>query len=1041
MSEGASLAWLADREADMPESAREIPFAPLLWPAVRAATGHLLDAVDSSASGVVPGLSAAAVRGLQTSLLARLSMVAAPTLLEEMTAGLTYGQRFLRQLTASPKPPPRTAFAEFCARMAAGGLDALFADYPVLPSLIGTAVRQWHEATLEMLTRIHRHRAELATRFGIDLAAELTAVHTSAGDQHNDGRSVAVLDFDGQRVVYKPRDMGLEQLWVDVVELLGEHGAPLRAPQVLSANDGTPYGFAEFIDHLPAAAPGQLHEFYRNAGRTLAVLHALSATDCHHENLIAHGNQLVLIDAEALFEIRSTRMHAMEPSENRSLGTVMDVGLLPAWMWLEGEQQAIDISALGASPETMSGRASRAWQAVNTDAMHRGPTQVTPPTPTSLPNTSSAPPRLTDYAEDVVAGFEQGYRAIVAARDHLIDRLTNAGNTRRRLIQRATYIYAALLFQSVEPESLRSRNARGMVLERLARAYLGGPSQAWTLLGAEQEALARLDVPIFETDLRGARTEWLDGELSDWPGDDALAGVLARLTELNEDDLQWQSKLIRSAIAARYFTPDTGTAAGDAAAAADVANEPGDTGAAPDTGTTLAGERVGDLVDAAPRPSAAALSDRIAAQVSADALRAEGAATWMTLALLNDAEHANVQRIGTGLYDGILGVASYLHESGQPELATVALSPLLDELDSGDTARVRRQLLAVGVGWSGAGGYLRALRWLQHRGWLDTPRAEAAVAAVLATLTPTMLKQDRWLDVMNGAAGLVIPLAAELAAPVAPPTSGGIDRGTGGRAAEGNATSRRHLQALLTAAAEHLISHQRDDGGWVTLPGRAPLTGYAHGASGIALALVVAHLALGEPRYLDAALRGLAYEAGTFDAAANNWPDFRQTARSGFMLGWCAGAPGIALTRMRLLQLLPDHPAAAQWEREMEIGADTTAEIGLLDRDHLCCGNLGRVAILETLGFQHDRDDWLTAARRLRGQVVARVGGGLPRPFLGLPRPQGPGVGDPARGSLTHSGGEVLAVPGLMTGLAGQGWLLHAADPGTTAGWVTQLLL
>ena len=37
-------------------------------------------------------------------------------------------------------------------------------------------------------------------------------------------------------------------------------------------------------------------------GRTLALLHVLAATDCHHENLIAVGDQLVPVDGETLFD-------------------------------------------------------------------------------------------------------------------------------------------------------------------------------------------------------------------------------------------------------------------------------------------------------------------------------------------------------------------------------------------------------------------------------------------------------------------------------------------------------------------------------------------------------------------------------------------------------------------------------------------------------------------------------------------------------------------------------------------------------------------
>lgn len=971
--DAAVLSWLAARELDMPEAAGAIPFAALWWPGVRSATEQLMNDRRTNSKVDQAWVAPSAMRGLQLALLARLSMVSGPTLLQVMSDDLTFGQRLLRRL-GMPSQPSRGRYARFCAELANGRIDVVSERFPALANVIGTVVRQWHEATAEMLARIERHRGELATQFGIDASASLTGVMTSAGDQHNDGRAVAVLGFGEDRVVYKPRDVRLERLWADVLATLAEHGVALRAVRTLAADDGAQYGFAEFIAHVPSVDDRELATFFRNAGRTLAVLHALSATDCHHENLIAHRDQLVLIDAEALFETRNTELHALEPSETRSLGTVMDVGLLPAWTWLEGEQRAIDISALGATPETMGGRATRAWHEVNTDAMHRGPIDLTPASPTSMPTAAGVFPDLAAHTSEIVNGFERAYGAIVAARDQLTAQLRSAAGQQRRLIQRATYVYASLLFQSLEPEALQSLDARGLVLERLALAYRGGPPQTEALLQAEQQALARLDVPLFETDLRGTRTRWFGGELAEWPGDDALAGVLKRLAAMNDHDMQWQAKLIRSAVAARNFTPGSG----------DRPDQPGkdavlDKGAVP------------------------ALARRIHGQVAGDSLRAEGAATWMTLALLNDGDHANVQRIGTGLYDGVLGVSAYLFASGNADLANAALTPLLDELQSGDLDRVRRQILATGVGWSGAGGYLRALSWMRGRGHIAPNSAAGAADAVIGALTPDMLVQDKWLDLMNGVAGLVGPLHSAWI--------------------HADAARRLQLAALIEVAANHLLQHQRDEGGWITLPGRAPLTGLAHGASGIALALARAYLTLGEQRYLDAAERGLAYEASTFDAAVGNWPDFREGPHSGFMLGWCAGAPGIALTRMRLLQLLPDHPAVTQWEQEMEVGAVTTASAGLLERDHLCCGNTGRAAILATLGVEFGRDDWLTASQGLLETVAARTGLGLPRSFVGVPA----------------SGG--LEVPGLMTGLAGQGLLLDHADPEATHQWVSALLL
>ena len=140
-------------------------------------------------------------------------------------------------------------------------------------------------------------------------------------------------------------------------------------------------------------------------------------------------------------------------------------------------------------------------------------------------------------------------------------------------------------------------------------------------------------------------------------------------------------------------------------------------------------------------------------------------------------------------------------------------------------------------------------------------------------------------------------------------------------------------------------------------------------------------------------------------------------AGPGYGLAWCTGGPGIALARGRLLQLLPEHDQAGQWLGELRAGADAAAAAPLLSTDHLCCGNLGLVAILRTLAGQVGEPGWAAAADRTEAAVLGRLGE-LPRSQLG-------------------GGAEGIPIPGLMTGLAGVPLALNS-EPGR---WVSALLL
>ncbi|MBG0812787.1 lanthionine synthetase LanC family protein [Planomonospora sp. ID82291] len=88
--------------------------------------------------------------------------------------------------------------------------------------------------------------------------------------------------------------------------------------------------------------------------------------------------------------------------------------------------------------------------------------------------------------------------------------------------------------------------------------------------------------------------------------------------------------------------------------------------------------------------------------------------------------------------------------------------------------------------------------------------------------------------------------------------------------------------------------------------------GFAHGASGCALALAELGHAICDPTFLEAAERACQYERSWYDEVAGNWRDVRSIQERGAVenpiLGpdvhrydWCYGAPGIALSRTGLL--------------------------------------------------------------------------------------------------------------------------------------------
>jgi lantibiotic modifying enzyme len=136
--------------------------------------------------------------------------------------------------------------------------------------------------------------------------------------------------------------------------------------------------------------------------------------------------------------------------------------------------------------------------------------------------------------------------------------------------------------------------------------------------------------------------------------------------------------------------------------------------------------------------------------------------------------------------------------------------------------------------------------------------------------------------------------------------------------------------------------------------GDLALTGFAHGAAGIAYALARLHAVTGDLSYFDAAVAGIEYE--------------RSALCEDDAVKWCHGAPGVALGRVGCLGLAVD-----RLEEEIEIGLRATESAYLQDADFLCCGNLGRAEAFLVAGSELGRPEWRRLAVAGAAHVVSRA--------------------------------------------------------------------
>jgi len=993
-------AWLAEVAAAFAEPAPAAPeplpwpeemrddsavgFVELVRPLVDRARARLRTGIERIVQFDQPPFTAAAADRLVSETLGlRLLPLLARTLVLEMHVARLQG--LLTGDTAAER------FAAFVGRLRQpAAAAAILNEYPVLARLVVEELEIWVATSLELLARLAADWPDLVAAFfaGQD-PGPLTALDGGAGDRHRGGRTVRICCFaSGAKLVYKPRPLAVDghfqELLAGLESLESGSGLSFRRVTVLDRGE---YGWMEFVVAAECAAAAEVALYHRRLGGLLAVLYALEATDCHYENLIAAGDQPVVVDLESLFHPRIDVPPRPRPDErlaSRALAeSVLRIGLLPFRVGGNDEFEGVDLSGVAVVAGQPTPQPVLQWKGIGTDEMRAIRERVAMDGGSNRPSLDGREVEAGEYTDEMAAGFAEVYRLLARHREEL---LAPGGLVARfaddpvRAVLRATRVYGLLLGESFHPDVLRDALDRDLLFDRLWVGVEELPTLARVVV-PEHRDLRSGDIPSFtarpsSTDLWTSRGVCIPGFFPET----ALAGVRRRLQGLSEEDLRRQLALLRLALGTQLLNRDDVGWQGYAEA---------------DPGPSLAPAELRRRLVA----GACAVGEWFADQALRDDRgdRDGGHATWIGLEFRN--RLWSMVPAPEDLYAGLPGIALFLGylgavtgEARWTVLARAAMSSLLARFADTPASAAKPAPGPEAIGaFSGWGGILYAAA---HLGSLWHDPDLLATAERLAEKIPPRIESDEDLDVVGGAAGAILGLLA-------------LHRA---------AASRRAL-AVAVLCGERLLARSVPAGpglGWLTrLATERPQIGFSHGNAGIGLALVELGATAGDARFLAAGLAAYNWEREAF------WPELRRWLAGGdgqppplestVAMAWCYGAPGVGLARLKALAHVHEPEARRALLEEVTEAVQKTVEQGFGENHCQCHGDLGNLDFLLQARDTLDDPALDGAIDRQTRIVLASI----------------------ARdGWLCGTRGGVES-PGLMNGFAGIGYgLLRLADPG-----------
>ncbi|MEP7007372.1 MAG: type 2 lanthipeptide synthetase LanM family protein [Sphingomonas bacterium] len=753
--------------------------------------------------------------------------------------------------------------------------------FPVLDNVLSAMTRNAIDAWAEFFERLAADRTAL-TEFipgGLGLVEHLQFF---AGDPHNGGRSVVLVRGRTGKVVYKPRPLEADQALGRAVEWLAGHArVELRHLPVLGRSG---YGWAAFVEHPECVDMAEVEQCFFRSGILMALFHVLGAGDLHHENIICQGAFPYVIDAESLFNGPMAVVGAAFRRQQRARHeTLLNLCYLPCIMPMGNSY--VDVTGAGFTPGQKIEFARAITVDSETDLMAQAQT-IQIAESFNLPKLNGEVQCAFPHHGSIAAGVRLGLEMIVKHRRELLDRpdlMPSFAKVPSRFIPRGTAQYGQIQRNALHPHACASLERHDAALAVLAHGVAWKSGSLEPLLAADVRAIRDGDIPLFRSVADSCSLWTSDGaELPDMFQESGYASATRRIERLGPADIDRQVHAVHLSF---------GISAGREATQ-------GRHQRVREERVAPANERLAVAI---------AIGDRLLAQ----AFFVDGHMFWLGRSLIGTRFSAAM--VDQDLYGGAPGIGVFLAElarkTGSARFRRAARQCLRTTRDAAQAYRGR-----LGAFDGLAGQVFAELAMSRALGQRAIPTTVRHLEQ-LRRLVPG----DRVFDVIGGSAGVLLVALAAVQWP------------------EFESSAR----ALADESAAHLIAAAEQQGdaiAWRTPSSEQPLTGLAHGACGIGLALARYAAAADDSASRTAAAQAFRLAEQSFDETSGLWRDLRH--QHGHMIAWCHGAAGMTLARQHALKVIPGL-ADEKMLRDIRIGLEVLAGPEGPGSDTLCHGRSG----------------------------------------------------------------------------------------------------
>ncbi|MDR0614385.1 MAG: type 2 lantipeptide synthetase LanM [Lactobacillales bacterium] len=417
-----------------------------------------------------------------------------------------------------------------------------FSKYAVCTRQISTRTKFALDNYFQFINALKESQVELKELLSVSKLC-IQEVHLSAGDSHEQGKSVSIIKISDKKVVYKPKNLEVTESFGKLVDWFNQHSSllDLKVPKGIYCKQ---YSFCEFISYDSCQTEVEVANFYRRMGYLVAISYVFAMNDLHLENVIAHGEYPVIIDGETIFH--NTKKvdfedHAFAKVKVAQVkNTVMESGLLPKSLEISDDfGNQIDLSGISGGIHDAKVKSLQAVN-VNKADFHFEEKEMIRSKGENIPKLKAHKVDYLEYRLEIIQGFKEAIHFLEQEKETLLDEkgpLACFKGNKVRILLKGTQRYASILGFSNHPNYTQEM----FYLEKLFENIWAYPHSDKRVVMSEIQDLLVGDVPIFYSYVDSTNLEDSLGRvIENFYSNFGIERARKRIANLNEKEIERQ---------------------------------------------------------------------------------------------------------------------------------------------------------------------------------------------------------------------------------------------------------------------------------------------------------------------------------------------------------------------------------------------------------------------------------------------------------------------------------------------------------------------